>query len=97
VQHVFPPIEIQAGPDALRRLTSGLDGWRVERMDADASNASNVWLKDAGGNVWQVSVNQRDLSPMFEVFTLGMLSLDELRDRSAHWQPPSCPPMRPSP
>ena len=86
--HVFSPFEIQAGPEALRQLTSGLDGWRVARGDSHGSNASNIWLRDAGGSVWWVDVAGRDLGPMFEVFTLGIMSLDELRDRWAHWQPP---------
>ena len=94
---IFSPFEIQAGPEALRQLTAGLEGWRVERRGPQASNASNVWLRDAGGGVWLVDVAQRDLGPMFEVFTLGLSSLAELRDRWAHWQPPVLPDGAPEP
>ena len=54
---IFSPFEIQASPEALRQLTAGLDGWRVERRGPQASNASNVWLRDAGGSVWLVDVD----------------------------------------
>ena len=91
MSHVFSPFEIQAGPEALRQLASGLDGWRVERKGTPASNASSVWLRDKSGSVWLLAVDQRDLGPMFEVFTLGVSSLAELRDRWAHWQPPVLP------
>src|SRR4051794_6746447 len=71
----FPPFELQASTSALRNLTSGLSGWRVERM---GNSASNVWLRASDGAIWLIGVDQRDVRPMFEVFTLGMLSMSEL-------------------
>lgn len=84
----FPPFELQANTSALRNLTSGLSGWRVERM---GDSASNVWLRTSDGAIWLIGVDQRDLRPMFEVFTLGMLSLSDLHERWERWEPPVVP------
>lgn len=84
----FPPFELQASPSALQRLTSGLSGWRVERM---GSHASNLWLKASDGAIWLIGVDQRNVGPMFEVFTLAMLSMAELQERWEQWQPPVLP------
>jgi len=84
----FPPFELQANTPALRNLTSGLSGWRVARM---GDSASNVWLRTSDGAIWLIGVDQRDLRPMFEVFTLGMLSLSELHERWERWEPPVVP------
>lgn len=84
----FPPFELQASTSALRHLTSGLSGWRVERT---GNSAPNVWLRTSDGAVWLIGVDQRDVRPMFEVFTLGMLRLSELHERWANWEPPVLP------
>lgn len=84
----FPSFELQASAEALRQLTAGLNGWRVERI---GNSASNVWVQGAEGAIWSISVDQRDVRPMFEVFTLGMLSIAELRERWERWQPPILP------
>lgn len=81
----FPPFELQASTSALHQLTSGISGWRVERM---GNSASNVWLRTSEGAIWLVGVDQRDVRPMFEVFTLGMLSMSELQDRWERWEAP---------
>lgn len=84
----FPPFELQASTPALHQLTSGISGWRVERM---GKMASNVWLRTSDGATWLLNVDQRDVRPMFEVFTLGMLSMSELNERWEHWKPPVLP------
>lgn len=80
----FPPFELQASTSALRHLTSGLSGWRVERM---GNTVPNVWLRNSDGAIWLIGVDQRDLRPMFEVFALGMLSMSELHERWERWKP----------
>jgi len=84
----FPPFELQAKTSALRHLTSGLNGWRVERM---GNSASNVWLRNSDGTIWLIGVDQRDLRPMFEVFTLGMLSMSDLHEQWERWEAPMLP------
>lgn len=81
----FPPFELQASKSALRHLTNGLSGWRIERM---GNSASNVWLRTSDGSIWLIGVDQRDLRPMFEVFTLSM---SELHERWERWEPPVVP------
>ncbi len=81
----FPSFELQASTSALQHLTSDISGWRVERM---GNSASNVWLRTSEGEIWLVGVDQRDVRPMFEVFTLGMLSMSELHDRWERWEAP---------
>lgn len=89
VPTAFPPFELQASPVALRRLTTGLVGWRVERQ---GRFVSNVWLKSDDGTVWLVGVDQRDLRPLFEVFTLAMVDMAGLQERWESWRPPVIPP-----
>jgi hypothetical protein len=84
----FPPFELQASTSALRHLTRGISGWRVERI---GNRVANVWLRTTEGAVWLVGVDQRDVRPMFEVFTLGMLSMSELHDRWERWKAPELP------
>ncbi len=82
----FPPFELQASPSALRQLASGLSGWRVERI---GDSAAGAWLRSSDGAVWLVAVDQRDVRSMFEVFTLRMLSMGELRARWERWESPA--------
>jgi hypothetical protein len=84
----FTPFELQASTSALQQLTSGISGWRVERM---GNMASSVWLRTSDGATWLLGVDQRDVRPMFEVFTLGMLSMSELHERWEQWKPPLLP------
>lgn len=84
----FAPFELQASTLALRQLTNGISGWRVERR---GKMVSAVWLRTSDGTIWLLDVNQRDVRPMFEVFTLGMLSMSELRGRWERWKPPVLP------
>ena len=84
----FPPFELQASKFALLHLASGISGWRVERL---GKTASNVWLKTSDGATWLVGVDQRDVQSMFEVFTLGLLSMSELHEQWKNWKPPVLP------
>ena len=84
----FPSFELQASPSALQQLMTGVCGWRVERM---GSSASRVWLKTLDGAVWLMEVDRRCVRPMFEVFTLKMLSMRELHERWERWSPPALP------
>jgi hypothetical protein len=84
----FPPFELQASASALQQLASGITGWRVQRV---GNKVSSIWLSNADGASWFVSVDQRDVRPMFEVFTLSMLSMSDLRERWEQWKPPVLP------
>jgi len=82
----FPPLELQASTSALQQLTKDIRGWRVERI---GMNVSNIWLRTVDGATWLLGVHQRDLLPLFEVFTLSLLSMTELQERWENWTPPS--------
>lgn len=82
----FPPFELQASTLALQQLESGISGWRVERT---GNFATNVWLRTFDGAICLLGVDQRDVRPMFEVFTLEMLSMSELSERWERWEPPA--------
>jgi hypothetical protein len=84
----YPPFELQASIGALRQLASGIAEWRVEPL---GNSVFNVWLKSADGAVWLVGVDQHDVRPMFEVFTLSMRSMAELRELWDRWRPPALP------
>lgn len=84
----FPPFELRASTSALQQLTSGISSWRVERL---GNTASNVWLRNSDGATWLLGVDQRDVQPMFEVFTLAMLSISELHARWKQWKPSVLP------
>jgi hypothetical protein len=84
----FPPFDLQASPSALRQLTGDLSGWRVERM---GDSVFSVWVRSSNGSVWLIAVDQRDVRPLFEVFTLGMLSMGELHEHWERWEPPALP------
>jgi hypothetical protein len=84
----FPSFELQASASALQQLTSSISGWRVDRL---GKNVSSIWLRTSDGATWLVAVDQRDVRPMFEVFTLGMLSMSELQERWKRWAPPPLP------
>lgn len=84
----FPPFELEGSASALRNLASNIDGWRVDRL---GNRASNVWLRSSDGAVWLIEVEQQDVQPMFEVFTLGMRSMSELYERWERWEPPLLP------
>jgi hypothetical protein len=84
----FPPFELQASTDALRQLAAGISGWRVEPI---GNSVSNVWLQGADGAAWLIGVDQHDVRPMFEVFSLSMRSMAELRAQWDGWRPPALP------
>ncbi len=84
----FPSFELQASASALKQLATGIAGWRVEHSE---NGSSSVWLRTSDGTVWLIGIFRREVTPRFEVFTLGMLSLDELHRRWEGWQPPAMP------
>ena len=84
----FPSFELQASTSALQQLTSSIEGWRVERI---GNSVSNIWLRTVDGATWLLGVDQHDVRPMFEVFTLGMLSMSELQERWESRTPPPLP------
>lgn len=91
---IYPPFELQAGRSALASLGDGIASFKVERH---GTSIGGVWLRDAGGRDWLVAVDQRDVRPMFEVFTLGIESIDELRARWREWKAPVVPSDMPEP
>lgn len=86
----FPSFELQANGEALRHLAGGIAGWRAERMGGD--RAANVWIRCGDGTMWFIGVDQRAVRRMFEVFTLDIVSIEELQERWARWEPPALPP-----
>lgn len=84
----FPPFGLQASTPALQKLTSEISGWRFERA---GKMVSDVWLRTSDGATWLLTVDQRELRPMFEVFTLCMLSMGDLHARWEQWEPPVLP------
>lgn len=88
----FPPFELGADAQALRRLGQGIAGWHAERV---GNTVAHVWLRGASDEVWFIAVDQREVRRMFEVFTLGMMSLEELQSRWEQWQPRPLPPNAP--
>jgi hypothetical protein len=61
-------------------LQDGVVGYAVERV---GEGASLVWVRDRFGEVWAISVDQRDLQFKFEVFTLAIESFDAMEARIA--------------
>lgn len=84
----FPAFELQASRDALAALGNGITGFKTETI---GSRVQSLWLRDVERRVWMIAVDQRDVRPMFEVFTLGMQSLKALRKRWSEWTPPAIP------
>jgi hypothetical protein len=80
----FPPFELQASGKALRQLAAGIAGWRAVPL---GDKVSNVWLRGADGTAWLIGVAQHDVRPMFEVFSLYVFSMAELREQLERWQP----------
>lgn len=91
---VYPSFELQAGRSALASLGDGIASFKVE---GHGTSVGGVWLRDAGGRDWLITADQRDLRPLFEVFMLGIESIDELRARWREWKAPVVPPDMPEP
>jgi hypothetical protein len=81
----FPPFALQASIDALQELATGIAEWRVELM---GNSVFNVWLRGADGAAWLIGVDQHDVRPMFEIFTLSMRGMAELLEQWDRWRPP---------
>lgn len=90
----LPPFELQGTPAVLTSLAQNVAEYSVQRLD---KSVFAVWLRGRGGQVRFVSVDQRDALPMFEVFTLGILTLAELQTRWRQWKAPSLPDDMPEP
>ena len=88
----FPPFEIQAARPTLLALESGVAGYVVEQA---GKGASLVWLRSHAGQIWGISVDQRDLKFKFEVFALAIETLEAMQVRVAAWEPPQLPPDMP--
>lgn len=82
----FPSFELQGARASLAGLTAGIAGYSVVRA-GPATFA--VWLRSKDGSARYVGVDQRDVSPMFEVFTIGITTPDELAELSRDWKAPS--------
>ncbi|MEP6967934.1 MAG: hypothetical protein ABI906_07620 [Pseudomonadota bacterium] len=83
MQQTFPPFELRADPATLDGLRAGLTGF------AFGGRTGQTWLRGDGGQIWAVTVNQRDLQFKFEVFALAIDTTQALRARIAAWKPPS--------
>lgn len=81
----FPPFELQADRKALAALLDGIAGYKVESL---AGRPTGIWLEDKRGGVWLVGVAQRDLRFKFEVFALGVMTIEQLRERWRNWKVP---------
>jgi hypothetical protein len=91
---MYPPFELQADRDALTGLLEGVAGYKVEAV---AGRVGGLWLRDREGRDWLVAVDQRDLRFKFEVFALGMMSIEQMRERWRNWKAPTIPPDMPEP
>jgi hypothetical protein len=88
VPHQFPPFELQAARPALLALQNHVAGYAIERM---GKGASLVWVRSHSGQLWVIGVDQRDLQFKFEVFTLGIETIEATQARIAAWKPPQLP------
>ena len=86
--HQFPSFDIQATRPTLLALESGVAGYVVEQA---GRGASLVWLRSHAGQIWGISVDQRDLEFKFEVFTLAIETIEAMQARAAAWKPPQLP------
>ena len=84
----LPRFDLQGSDEAFRQVMGEIVGWHVERHGV---NTYNVWLQAADGAAWLIGIGQRDLTPMFEVFTLDIRSLPELLDQWRQWKPAPLP------
>jgi hypothetical protein len=91
---IYPPFEIQAISDALDAIADGIVGFKLEAI---GKSIQSVWLRDRNGGVWFVAAAQRDLRFKFEVFSLGIESIEQLRARWRNWKAPVIPADMPEP
>jgi hypothetical protein len=82
------PFELQGKQASLASLADDVAEYSVQRM---GKSVSAVWLRGRDGQVWFVTVDSRDALPRFEVFTLGIDTLDELQTRWREWKAPQLP------
>lgn len=90
----LPPFDLQGTGDALANLASCVAGYAVEPF---GTRANAVWFLSQNGQVTWMGVDGRDALPMFEVFTLHILTLNELQDRWKDWEAPTFPEDVPDP
>jgi hypothetical protein len=91
---VYPPFELQADREALGAIANGITGMKVEGA---GGRINSIWIRDSSGRTWLVAVDQRDLRFKFEVFALGIISIEQLHTRWRDWKPPVIPPDMPEP
>jgi hypothetical protein len=84
----LPPFELQGSRASLASLATEIVGYSASPPH---NTAMPVWLKNRDGEVLLVAVEQRDLLPKFEVFTLSLASMEELKAQMQDWQPPQIP------
>ena len=82
---LLPPFELQGSQASLAGLAIDVADYSVQRM---GKSIHAVWLRGRDGQVRFISVDSRDALPRFEVFTLGVDTLDELKARWRHWEAP---------
>lgn len=81
----LPSFELQGTPASLPSLGEDIAGYSLVRS---GSATFAVWLKGKDGLVRYMSVDQKELLPMFEVFTLAIATMEELEGRVRDWEPP---------
>jgi hypothetical protein len=81
----LPPFELQGSRISFTSLLDEIASFSVSPTE---QATMPVWLKTRSGDVLYMGVESRDLLPRFEVFTLSLASLDELKAKIRHWQPP---------
>lgn len=84
----LPSFELQSTLASMAVLGGGIAGYSVVR---GGSATYAVWLKSNDGRVRFMGVYQRELLPMFEVFTLSIATMEELEVQCRNWTPPKLP------
>ena len=91
---VFPPFDLNAQPETLVALSSGLTGYAGDMAeyapDEAGPRVNMVWLAGPEGR-WAISVGQRDLQFKFEVFNLCVETEAALTARIEAASPPRLP------
>jgi hypothetical protein len=90
----LPSFELQGTPTSLASLRTDVAAYSMVR---GGSATFAVWLKCKDGRVLFMGVDQREPLPMFEVFTLAIATMDELKARWRDWKPPTLPDDMPEP
>ena len=84
----LPSFELQGTNTSLASLAQ-ISGYKVE---SGGGRTVAVWLKAEDGQVRLLTVDHRDVLPMFEVFTLAVATMGELEARLRKWKAPTTVP-----